>query len=160
MVKNITEMCEALKMNTAISEIMIFVNELKKVKTIDNETWKGFVKVIAPFMPFVAEELWQEINGLTSERKGNAVSTTWDKQNSVHWQTWPEFDKTEDKNSTIELPVMINGKVRGQIMTDPSDTEETVRAKVISDTKLAKYVGGKSIVKLVFVKGKIVSIRI
>jgi len=150
MVKNITEMCEALKMNTAISEIMIFVNELKKVKTIDNELWRGFIKVIAPFMPFVAEELWQEIN----------VLTTWDKQNSVHWQTWPEFDKTEDKNSTIELPVMINGKVRGQIMTDPSDTEETVREKVTADTKLAKYVGGKIIGKLVFVKGKIVSIRI
>jgi len=148
MVKNVTEMCDALKMNTAISEIMIFVNDLKKAETIDIDTWKGFIKVIAPFMPFVAEELWQEINGFT----------TWDKKNSVHLQSWPELDKAQNQDIATVIPVMINGKVRGQIETVLSDNEVSARKKVIDDVKLAKYLEGKTIDRLVFVKGKIVSI--
>lgn len=150
MVKNITEMCEALKMNTAISEIMIFVNDLKKAETISADTWKGLIKVIAPFMPFVAEELWQEINGFA----------TWDKKNSVHWQSWPEFDKTQDRNSSAIIPVMINGKVRGQIETTMDDDELSVRAKIIDDVKLEKYFEAKTINKLVFIKDRIVSLMI
>lgn len=149
MVKNITDMCENLKMNTAISEIMIFVNELKKTDAVDTEIWKGFIKVIAPFMPFVAEELWQEINGFT----------TWDKNNSVHWQSWPEFDNTENQTTSVAIPVMINGKVRGQIMTDASDTEETLNEKILADEKIAKHLQS-DIKKFVFVSGKIVSIQI
>jgi len=62
--KNVTEMIQNLKMNTAISEIMIFVSELRKVEEIDLEIWKGFLKIIAPFMPFLAEDLWQKIRWL------------------------------------------------------------------------------------------------
>ncbi len=149
MVKNITEMCENLKMNTAISEIMIFVNALKKVDAIDTEVWKGFIKVLAPFMPFLAEQLWQEINGFS----------TWDKKNSVHWQSWPEFDKTEDETTSTTIPVMINGRVRGQIVTDAKDTEETLKEKILKDEKIAKHLQGE-IKKFVFVPGKIVSISI
>ncbi|PIS22531.1 leucine--tRNA ligase [candidate division WWE3 bacterium CG08_land_8_20_14_0_20_41_10] len=148
MVKNITGMCEALKMNTAISEIMIFVNDLKKAETIDIETWKGFIKVIAPFMPFVAEELWQEINGFA----------TWDKNNSVHWQAWPEFDKTQNINTSRLLPVMINGKVRGQIETTVNDDENSLRGKILNDVKLTKYFESKTIGKFLVVKNKIVSV--
>ncbi|MFA5776139.1 MAG: leucine--tRNA ligase [Patescibacteria group bacterium] len=150
LVKNVTEMCNALKMNTAISEIMIFVNDLKRTKTVDVETWKGFIKVIAPFMPFVAEELWQEINNFT----------TWDKNNSIHWQSWPKFDKTQIQNVATSLPIMINGKIRGQMTTTPIDTEETIRVKIAEDGKLRTYLQDKEIKKLVFVTGKIVSIQI
>jgi leucyl-tRNA synthetase len=149
LVKNMTDMCENLKMNTAISEIMIFVNELKKADAIDTEIWKGFIKVIAPFMPFVAEELWQEINGFP----------TWDKHNSVHWQSWPEFDNDQLQNNVVVIPVMINGKVRGQIMTDASDTEETLKEKILADEKIAKHLQS-DIKKFVFVPGKIVSVNI
>jgi leucyl-tRNA synthetase len=148
MVKNITEMCEALKMNTAISEIMIFVNDLKKAETIDIETWKGFIKILAPFMPFVAEELWQEINSFT----------TWDKNNSVHYQSWPIFDKTQETQVDTTIPVMINGKIRGQIETTIVDDEKSVRQKVVDDVKLEKYLESKDIDRFVYVKGKIVSV--
>lgn len=149
LVKNVTDMCEALKMNTAISELMIFVNDLKKADAIDPAIWKGFLKVIAPFMPFVAEQLWQEINGFP----------TWDKQKSVHWQSWPEFDNTEDQTASAVIPVMINGKVRGQITTDDGDTEETLKEKILKDEKIAKHLQG-DIEKFVFVPGKIVSVNI
>lgn len=148
MVKNITEMCEALKMNTAISEIMIFVNDLKKAEAIDTGTWKSFIKVIAPFIPFVAEELWQEINGFT----------TWNKQNSVHMQTWPEYDKTKIQDVSSTVPVMINGKVRGEIEVTDSDDEASVKKIIIADTRFAKHLEGKSVDRFIFVKGKIVSV--
>lgn len=147
LVKNTTEMCENLKMNTAVSEIMIFVNELKKTDAIDPTVWKGFLKVLAPFMPFVAEQLWQEINNYT----------TWDKHNSVHLQSWPESDNNQIQDDAITIPVMINGKVRGQIVTDVSDTEETLKEKILADEKLAKHIQTK-ITKLVFVPDKIVSV--
>jgi leucyl-tRNA synthetase len=150
LVKTATEMCDTLKMNTAISEIMIFVNVLKKTETIDVETWKGFIKVIAPFTPYVAEELWQEINGFT----------TWNKENSVHWQSWPEFDRTQNQEVSKVIPVMINGKIRGQIATDHTDTDETVRAKLLKDEKISKYLQNTETKKLIFVAGKIVSIQI
>lgn len=149
LVNKVTDMCENLKMNTAISEIMIFVNELKKVDAIDTEVWKGFIRVIAPFMPFVAEELWQEINGFA----------TWDKQNSIHLQSWPQVAKDQPYTDQCIIPVMINGKVRGQIATDDSDTEETIKEKVIKNGSTSKYISG-DIKKLVFVPKKIVGISI
>jgi leucyl-tRNA synthetase len=63
MVKNITKMMEVLKMNSAVSEIMIFVNFCKTQQEISTEIWKEFSKVIAPITPFVAEQIWQELNG-------------------------------------------------------------------------------------------------
>jgi leucyl-tRNA synthetase len=148
MVKNVTGMCETLKMNTAISELMIFVNHLKKVPGINVSIWKGFVKVIAPFMPFVAEELWQTLNGFT----------TWNKINSVHCQSWPEFDSESQQTAVRIIPVMLNGKIRGQIETHADDTEPSVKQKLGADTKLSKYLETKTITKLVFVPGKIVSV--
>ncbi len=150
MIKNVTEMCENLKMNTAISEIMIFVNALKKTDAIDTEVWKGFVKVIAPFMPFVAEELWQEINGFTS----------WDKKNSVHLQSWPEFTKTENTETSVTIPVMINGKVRGQIETTVADDEASVKQKILSDNRFTKYLENHDVDKMIFIKSKILSLML
>ncbi|MBU0649741.1 class I tRNA ligase family protein [Patescibacteria group bacterium] len=150
MVRNVTAKCDELKMNTAVSEIMVFVNALKKAAAIDPDIWKGFVKTIAPFMPFLAEELWQEINEFGS----------WQAQNSVHLQTWPTYQESEDRETGILIPVMIDGKVRGHIMSKHTDTNETIRAKVLAETKLAKYLAGKELTKLVYVKDKIVSLQL
>lgn len=150
MLKNITDMAENLKMNTAISEIMILVNELKKAENIDSETWKNFVIVISPFVPFVAEELWQEINNFA----------TWDKQNSVHYQSWPVVANALEQATSTTIPVMINGKVRGTIEVSPNDTQESVKDKVLTNSKIAEYIAGKEIKKFIFIPGKIVSIQL
>jgi len=149
LVTNITDMCENLKMNTAISEIMIFVNELKKVDAIDPETWKGFIKVLAPFAPFLAEELWQEVNNFA----------TWDKHNSVHLQSWPQTAKGEVPAGQQTIPVMINGKVRGRITTDPNESEHTLKERIQKDEKFVKHLQGE-VKKFVFVPGKIVSVSV
>ncbi|MFH1899249.1 MAG: class I tRNA ligase family protein, partial [Patescibacteria group bacterium] len=82
MLKNTTSMIEALKMNTCISEFMIFINILKKETKINKEIYKGFIKAFAPFAPFASEDIWQEINNYKE----------WRKENSVHLQQWPKFD--------------------------------------------------------------------
>jgi leucyl-tRNA synthetase len=148
MVKNITDMSEGLKMNTAVSELMIFTNELKKVEKIDVLIWKGFIKVLAPYAPFLAEELWQEINKYSE----------WKKENSVHLQDWPVYDPAlaEIKNETI--PVQINGKVRGEVEIGENDTEDTLRQKVMENPKLSQNIQGKELQKFIYIPGKIINL--
>jgi leucyl-tRNA synthetase len=142
MVKNITEMTESLKMNTAVSEIMIFMNELKKKEKIDKQLWKSFIKVIAPFTPFVAEELWQDVNNFSK----------WKKENSVHLQEWPTYDKKLLDEKEIIIPVQINGKIKGTIIVEENDTEQVIKGK----TK--ELLIGNTIVKFIYIPKKIVSV--
>jgi len=148
--KAVTSMIEALKMNTAISEIMIFLNELKKYDYVDTHMWRGFIKVIAPFTPFVAEELWQTTNNYTM----------WEKNNSVHLQAWPTFDSKILEENELTIPVMINGKVRGQVNVVNTDTDVKVKEKVLADEKLVKYVTKDTILKFIYIQKKIASIQV
>jgi len=150
MVKNITEMADALKMNTAISQLMIFVNELKLKDQIDKEIWKGFIKCLAPFAPFLAEELWQEINGYKE----------WKNENSVHLSAWPKYNENLIKEDKIIIPVQINGKVRGEIEIKGDETEEEVKALALSNERLVQYTQGKEIKKLIFIPNRILSLLI
>lgn len=148
MVKNITGMLENLKMNTAISEFMIFMNTIKDLPEIDTTTWKDFLKLLAPFAPFVAEELWQEANRYT----------TFNKDNSVHKQNWPTYDESYLIEDTKVLGVQINGKARGEIETTTKDTEATIREKVMQVEKLRNYIGETPIKKVIYIPGKIVNV--
>ena len=148
-VKNITEMIESLKMNTAISQLMIFVNKMKSVEHVDPGIWKGFVKLLAPFAPFIAEELWQDINGWDE----------WDKNNSVHLDTWPTFDEGLTKDKTFMIPVQINGKLKGEVEVTENEPEVMVREKVFALSKVSTLVGDENNVKdFIYVPNRIVNI--
>lgn len=147
MIKKVTEMCNDLKMNTAVSEFMIFSNTAKKVASISKEQWKGFIKVMAPFIPFVAEEFWQEINGFKE----------WKKENSVHLQSWPVFDEKVLIENELLVPVQINGKVRGELVLNANATQKEVENAVKQNKDLQKYITG-NIKKIIYVKNKIVSV--
>jgi leucyl-tRNA synthetase len=148
MVKKVTEMCEAIKMNTAVSEFMIFANSAKKATTISVEQWKGFIKLVAPFIPFIAEELWQEINGFD----------TWKKENSVHLQKWPEYNENVLQVENITIPVQINGKVRAEIILKSESSNDEVEDIVRNNENVKKYTEGKVIKKIIYIKKKIVSV--
>ncbi|OGC69296.1 leucine--tRNA ligase [candidate division WWE3 bacterium RIFOXYC1_FULL_39_7] len=150
MIKNMTDMMDELKMNTSVSEIMIFVNHLPKLESINKEVWEKFLLVIAPFMPFIAEELWQEFHGYTK----------WNKENSIHLQSWPSFDLSLLDEKVSEIPVQINGKLRSEIPVTPDDNEQTIRTKVLQNEKLIKHMDGKEIKKLIYIKDKIVNVII
>ncbi len=140
-------MVEDLKMNTAVSQIMIFTNYLRELDQIPKEVWKGFIKVIAPFMPFLAEELWQDVN----------KSIFWSRRKSVHFQEWPSFDEVLATEEIIELPVQINGKNRVVVEVDVNASEDEVKTLVESNERVQEYIEGKDIKKVIYVPQKIIN---
>lgn len=148
LIKNVTEMMEKLKMNTSVSEIMIFNNQLKKEKEIPLEIWKPFIQIIAPFMPFVAEELWQDINDFKE----------WKKENSIHLQAWPIFDPTLLTSETVSIPVQINGKVRSKYLVKGAESEKEIVQNLLNDPLLKMYFEDKKIIKTIYIKNKIINL--
>ncbi|RJR26495.1 leucine--tRNA ligase [candidate division WWE3 bacterium] len=147
-IKNMTEMMDNLKMNTAVSEIMIFTNHIKNLAGIKKETWETFLVLIAPFMPFTAEELWQESNNYSK----------WQKTNSIHLQMWPKYNEELVIEKITELPVQINGKLRSEVTISDKDNEDTLKQKLLQDERVIKHLGGKEIKKIIYVKDKIVNL--
>jgi len=148
MIKNVTKMIDELRMNTAVSEFMIFVNVAKKQDAINKEIWIGFLKAFAPFAPFITEELWQEINGWKEYKK----------ENSIHLQSWPEYDEELTKESRVVIGVQINGKLRAEIEVDLSENESIVKDRVLALPEVQKWLSDSEVKKFIYVPGKIVNI--
>ncbi len=148
MIKNITKMLEDLKMNTAVSELMIYVNEAKKQKHLNKQNFLVFLKVLAPFAPFITEHLWQEFNEFK----------IWKKENSIHLHDWPLFDKTLVTDDTVRLPIQINGKLRHEIEVKVDTPEEEIKTLVFSESAVQKYATKETVKKFIYVKNKIVNL--
>ena len=150
MVKNVSDMLENLKTNTCVSEIMIFVKHMQKVRYIGKDVWSGFLRILAPFAPFVSEELWQNTNNYSE----------WKKENSVHLQSWPVYDKKYVDVEIITIPVQINGKVKAEIKINKEASEEEVKEIALSDEKIVRHIAGKECKKIIYVKGRVLSLVI
>ena len=143
-IKKITKDIEDgdMKFNTSIAQMMIFVNELNKAKSISKEVIEKFVLILAPFAPHMAEELW--------ERLGN--------KNSVSRVTWPAFDEEMAKADSVVIALSVNGKVRDKIEMDYDTDEKTLEQKAMDNEKLKKFIFGKDIIKIITVKNRMVNI--
>jgi len=134
--------------NTAISSVMELVNALYTYKFHGNdneasmEAYKTVILLMAPFTPHLCEELWEKL--------GN--------ENCVSSAKWPEFDEKFIRQDKIELPVQINGKLKGKVIAPSEAGEEEVRKIVLDDEKLSQFLSDKQILKFIFVKGKIITI--
>jgi len=138
-IKKVGEDIAALKFNTAVSALMILLNSVEKTRTIGKPQWAAFLKLLAPFAPHLAEELWREI--------GN--------KGSVHLEKWPEYDASKLKDETITIAIQINGKTRGETnVTSDADNatiEKTAREAVASRLE------GKKVVRTVVVPNRLVN---
>ena len=141
-VKKITEDFENLSFNTAISQMMIFINEVYKAKSIYKPYIINFLSMFACICPFVSEE----INSLL----GNKDLLTYVK--------WPSYDESKLVLSTISIAVQVNGKLRGTIEIEIDLEEEKVKAQALANENVAKFIENKEIKKVIYVKGKIVNI--
>jgi len=148
MLKNVTSMLEDLKMNTAVSEMMIFLNETKNENHISKSLYLEFIKVLAPFAPFTSEELWQEISNFKE----------WKTENSVHLQPWPEFDEEMIKEDEITIPVQINGKLRGELVVAAGADEDSIKEQALKLENVTKYTKDKHIKKVIYIKNRILNI--
>lgn len=152
-IKKVTEDIPALKFNTAIAALMIFMNEwesaLKKTKNgLSEEDMKKFIKMLAPFAPFISEEIYHSLL-----KTDNAL------ENSVHISAWPSYDPNLIQKEVVQVAVQVNGKLRGQIDVETREIDNTayVVEKAKGIEQVAKWLEDKKILKEVYVKGKILN---
>lgn len=141
-VKKITEDYSALRFNTAISQLMVFVNEAYKVDALPFEYLEGFVQMLAPITPHIGEELWAIL--------GHEESLTY-----VPWPTYDEAALVEDE---VEIVIQINGKVRAKMMVPVEATREELEALATADADIQAQLEGKTIRKVIAVPKKLVNI--
>ena len=141
-VKKITEDFEKLAFNTAISQMMIFVNAVYKEGKCPKEYAEGLVKMLSCICPHIGEEIWQILGH----------------DNTIAYEPWPTFDEAKTADDTVEVAVQINGKVRTTIMLPVGCSKEDSIAAAKADPKIAEQIEGKTIVKEISVPGKIVNI--
>ena len=141
-VKKVTNDYENMYFNTAISQMMIFVNSATKEDILPKEYAEGFVKLLSPVAPHIAEELWN--------RLGHSDTIT--------YESWPTYDESKLVDDEINLPVQVNGKVRATIKIPVDATQEQIKELAHQAENVQAHLEGKTIVKEIYVKGKIYNI--
>ncbi len=141
-IKKVTHDIETMNFNTAISQMMIFVNTMLNRDLKPQCMMETFVLLLSPFAPHIAEELWEKLGHKTT----------------LSYEPWPQYDDSKAAVNTIEVVVQVNGKVRSKFQI-PVDTDETALKKIVmEDENVKRYIQGKEIVKIVVVKNKLVSL--
>ena len=158
-IKKVTEDIEAMRFNTAISSMMIFVNALdaehtRKDAQIDIGNWVLFLKLLAPFAPHIAEELYNE-QLITNNKKSLRKSAA-----SIHEQEWPKWNPKLIIDETVKIAVQVNGKVRAEIEILADINEGEVREIALANENIKKWVEDKEVKKFIYVKNKLVNIVI
>ncbi len=143
-VKKVTEDFESLNFNTAISQLMIFVNAIYKEDILPFDYAEGLVKMISPICPHLGEELWSMLGH----------------NKTIAYESWPTYNEELLKEITKVLAVQVNGKLRATIEVLASDSEDIVKEKALSEENVKKHTAGKEIVRIIVIQGKIVNIVI
>ncbi len=140
-IKKVTEDIEALRFNTAISQMMVFTNEMTKLDQRPRAVLEPFVKLLSPFAPHLAEELWA--------RLGHAPS--------LGQQPWPDYDPALTVSDRLEIPIQVNGKLRGKIDVDAGAAREDVLALARQDSKIVELLAGKEPKKVIYIEKKLIN---
>ena len=141
-VKKVTNDFEKLAFNTAISQMMIFVNTIYKEGSCPKEYAEGIIKMLSCITPHVGEEIWASLGH----------------EDTIAFEPWPTYDENECKEDTIEIGVQVCGKVRGKVVLGVNEDKDSALAKAKEADGVAAFIDGKTIVKEIYVPGKIVNI--
>lgn len=141
-IKKVTEDTASLNFNTAISQMMIFINEVSKHKKIPHYVWYNFVKLLSPYAPHLAEELWQKM--------GN--------DESIAYSHWPMFVEKFCVDQTCTVVVQVNGKLRGKFEAEAGTSKEELERLALSNEGAVRNIEGKEIKKIITVPDKLVNI--
>ncbi|MDM8183685.1 leucine--tRNA ligase [Enterococcus cecorum] len=141
-VKKVTEDFENLHFNTAISQMMVFVNEAYKVDALPYAYIEGFVQLLAPIAPHIAEELWEIL--------GN--------EGGISYVPWPTFDEAALVESEVEIVCQINGKVRAKLMVPVDSSKEALEELALANEQVKEQIAGKTVRKVIAVPNKLVNI--
>lgn len=141
-IKKVGHDIETLDLNTAVSQMMIFTNEFSKCNPLPRVAAEAFVKILSPFAPHIAEELW----------------TLLGKKPSIAYEPWPEYDENLLKLDEVEILIQINGKPKDRIMISPDTTDEEMKNKALASNIIKTEISGKTPKKIICVKGRLVNI--
>ncbi len=141
-VKKVTSDFENMYFNTAISQMMIFINSVYKEDIFPTEYAEGFLKLLNPVTPHITEELWNRLGH----------------NNTITYETWPSYDETKVVDDTINLPIQINGKVKTTILVPKDSSEEYIKELIHNNDTICRNLTGKTIRKEIYVKNKIYNI--
>ena len=144
-IKKVGEDVETMHFNTAVSAMMILVNALSEQETIPRSAAEALLKMLAPFAPHVAEQLWHSSLGYDL---------------SIHVSSWPTFDPSKLSSATFELVIQVNGKVRDRMVVDSNISEDSAKDLALKSEKVQALLVGKTPQKMVYVKGRLVSISV
>lgn len=141
-VKKVTEDYDHLHFNTAISQLMVFINECYKVEVVPKEYAEGFVKMLSPIAPHIGEELWSILGH----------------EGTITYEPWPTYDESKLVDDEVEIVVQVNGKVRSKVKVAKDASKEQLEEIAKEDEKVKELVEGKEIVKVITIQGKLVNI--
>ena len=141
-VKKVTEDFESLNFNTAISQMMIFINAVYKEDTLPVEYAEGFIKLLNPVVPHMTEEIW--------EKMGH--------KETIAFEPWPVYDESKLKDDVVTVVVQVNGKVRGKMEVASSISKEEMESKAFAIDNVKQYTENKEIVKVITIPKKLVNI--
>ncbi|MGN1212488.1 MAG: leucine--tRNA ligase [Christensenellales bacterium] len=141
-VKIVTEDYENLSINTAISQMMIFVNAVYKEECLPTEMAKGFVKLLNPVCPFITEEIWNVV---------------FKNDNSIAYEQWPVYDESKIKDDTIEIVAQVNSKIVAKINLPNGATQQEATLIAMQNEKLASLLLNKTVVKTIYVPNRLIN---
>ncbi|MCG2694683.1 leucine--tRNA ligase [Candidatus Parcubacteria bacterium] len=141
-IKKVSGDIENLKYNTAVSSMMILINEMEKVEEINKEDYESFLKLLSPFAPHITQELWEQL--------GN--------ESLIQNESWTEYNKDLAKDDTYKIAVQVNGKVRDEIEIEEGTDEEDVKKKAFESKIIQKWLEGKEPKKVIYVKNRILNV--
>ncbi|MGK4153075.1 leucine--tRNA ligase [Kurthia gibsonii] len=141
-VQKVTDNNENIRFNTSISQMMVFINECYKAEVVPTAYAEGFVKMLSPIAPHLAEELWAKL--------GHTESIT--------YAEWPTYDETKLVDDEVEIVVQINGKVRAKLLVAKDASREDLEKAALENENVQEHIDGKEIKKLIAVPGKLVNI--
>ncbi|MCR5760413.1 MAG: leucine--tRNA ligase [Sphaerochaetaceae bacterium] len=140
-IKKVTEDTASLNFNTAISQMMIYVNDLSKLDKLPVDAWKPFILLLCPYVPHLAEELWSRAGG----------------EPSACNQDWPVYDEALTVDDMIQVVVQVNGKVRAKLDVSKDASKDEIITLAKANDNVKKYIDGMNIIKEIVVPGKLIS---
>ncbi len=146
-IKKVTEDIESFSFNTAISQMMIFVNAFTNVETIPRAAMRTFLILLDPFAPHIASELWERLNTKSSDAGGDITE-----------QSWPAYDERLLVEDEVEIVVQINGKLRDRMKMPILATEKELKTAALSNPKIQERIAGKNVRNVIVVPKKLVNI--
>ena len=148
-IKKVTEDIESFSFNTAISQMMIFVNAFTGAEAIPFSSTRAFLVLLSPFAPHIASELWEKLNGKFTDARGDITE-----------QSWPSYDQQLLVEDEVEIVLQINGKVRDRMKMPIVATDEEMKTAALSNPKIQERIAGKAVGNVIVVPKKLVNIVI